>query len=236
MAILKKKADAEHIVLPDDVALYLATNIKSNVRELEGSLIRLAAFASLKRRRITVEFAKETLKHFLSQPSANLTVETIQKEVAAYFNVKVSDLKSAKRHKTVARPRQIAMFLCRKLTSSSFPDIGQRFGGKDHSTVISACQEVEKTRRARPLLRGPRRDAGAPATAVELEPELPDSTQRQRQLHPTLKSAFTGARSGPADGDQRCRSTNLGGLLVGEEVLPDLAKSRLDMIGPEWMA
>jgi chromosomal replication initiator protein len=144
VAILQKKADAESIVLPDEVALYLATNIKSNVRELEGSLIRLAAFASLKGAEVSVEFAKETLKHFLSQPSANLTVETIQKEVAAYFNVKVSDLKSAKRHKTVARPRQIAMFLSRKLTSSSFPDIGQRFGGKDHSTVISACKKVEK--------------------------------------------------------------------------------------------
>jgi chromosomal replication initiator protein len=144
VAILKKKADAEAIVLPDEVALYLATNIKSNVRELEGSLIRLAAFASLKGAEISVEFAKETLKHFLSQPSANLTVETIQKEVAAYFNVKVSDLKSAKRHKTVARPRQIAMFLSRKLTSSSFPDIGHRFGGKDHSTVISACNKIKK--------------------------------------------------------------------------------------------
>jgi chromosomal replication initiator protein len=144
VAILKKKAEAEQIVLPDEVALYLATNIKSNVRELEGSLIRLAAFASLKGADVSVDFARETLKHFLSQSSANLTVETIQKEVAAYFNVKVSDLKSAKRHKTVARPRQIAMFLSRKLTSSSFPEIGQRFGGKDHSTVISACRKIEK--------------------------------------------------------------------------------------------
>ena len=144
LAILQKKADVEQISLRDDVALYLATNIKSNVRELEGSLIRLAAFASLSGAEITVEFAKESLKQFLSQSTTSLTIETIQKEVAAYHNVKVSDLKSAKRHKNVARPRQIAMYLCRKLTGSSFPEIGQRFGGKDHSTVISACRKIEQ--------------------------------------------------------------------------------------------
>jgi chromosomal replication initiator protein len=144
VAILKKKAEAEHITLPDDVALYLATNIKSNVRELEGSLIRLAAFASLQRAEVTVEFARDSLKQFLSQSATSLTIETIQKEVAAYHNIKVSDLKSPKRHKNVARPRQIAMYLCRKLTGSSFPEIGQRFGGKDHSTVISACRKIEE--------------------------------------------------------------------------------------------
>jgi len=142
VAILKKKAEVEKISLPDDVALYLATNIKSNVRELEGSLIRLAASASLSDADITTELAKESLKQFLSQSTASLTIETIQKEVAAYHNVKVSDLKSAKRHKNVARPRQVAMYLCRKLTGSSFPEIGQRFGGKDHSTVISACRKI----------------------------------------------------------------------------------------------
>jgi chromosomal replication initiator protein len=143
VAILKKKAEMEHIPLPDDVALYLATNIKSNVRELEGSLIRLAALASLKQADISVDFASETLKQFLSQASASLTIEAIQKEVASYFNLKVADLRSSKRHKAVARPRQIAMFLCRKLTDSSFPEIGQRFGGKDHSTVISACNKIK---------------------------------------------------------------------------------------------
>ena len=143
MAILKKKADSERIELPDDVALYLAQHIKSNVRELEGSLIRLAAFASLKKSDISIELAQETLKSFLTQASSNLTVEAIQKEVAGYFNVKVSDLKSAKRHKAIARPRQIAMFLSRKLTGCSFPEIGARFGGKDHSTVISACRKIE---------------------------------------------------------------------------------------------
>lgn len=143
VAILKKKADLERINLPDDVALFLATHIKSNVRELEGSLIRLAAFASLQRSEITIDVAQSALKNFLNQTANNLTIETIQREVAAYFNVRVSDLKSAKRHKSVTLPRQIAMFLSRKLTNSSFPEIGQRFGGKDHSTVISACRKIE---------------------------------------------------------------------------------------------
>lgn len=142
-AILKKKAEGEQIPLSDEVALFLAGHIKSNVRELEGSLIRLAAFASLQGSPITVDFARETLKNLLSQTSASLTVESIQKEVSAYFGIKVCDLKGAKRHKSIARPRQIAMYLSRKLTSSSFPEIGQRFGGKDHSTVISACRKIE---------------------------------------------------------------------------------------------
>jgi chromosomal replication initiator protein len=143
VAILKKKAELERIALPDDVALFLATNIKSNVRELEGSLIRLAAFGSLQNAEITVDFARESLKNFIAQAASNLTIEVIQKEVAAYFAIKIGDLKSPKRHKAVARPRQIAMYLCRKLTQSSFPEIGQRFGGKDHSTVISACRKIE---------------------------------------------------------------------------------------------
>ena len=144
VAILQKKAHVENIELPDEVALFLATNIKSNVRELEGSLIRLAAVASLKQQEITVEFARESLKQFMSQSSPNLTIESIQREVAAHFNIKVSEMRGPKRHKALARPRQIAMYLSRKLTSSSFPEIGSRFGGKDHSTVISACKKVEQ--------------------------------------------------------------------------------------------
>lgn len=143
VAILRKKADSEKIMLPDDCALFLATHIKSNVRELEGSLIRLAAIASLQNADISVEFAQQTLKTFLSPTGSTLTIETIQKEVASYFSLKVSDIKGTKRHKAVARPRQIAMFLSRKLTRCSFPEIGQRFGGKDHSTVISACRKIE---------------------------------------------------------------------------------------------
>ena len=144
VAILMKKAELDKIPLPDEVAFFLASNIKSNVRELEGSLIRLAALASLKNVDITVDFAADTLKQFISQTSASLTIEAIQKEVASYFGLKISDLRSAKRHRAVARPRQIAMWLSRNLTNSSFPEIGQRFGGKDHSTVIAACKKIEK--------------------------------------------------------------------------------------------
>lgn len=143
MAILAKKAEYDKIDLPNDVAYYLASHIKSNVRELEGLLIRVAAFASLQQRPITVEFAQETLKNFLSQAASTLTVETVQKEVASYFNIKVADLKSPKRHQSVARPRQIAMYLARKLCKASYPDLGQRFGGKDHTTVLSACRKIE---------------------------------------------------------------------------------------------
>lgn len=144
IAILKKKAELDTIDLPDDVAIYLATNIKSNVRELEGLLIRVAAFASLQDQPITIEFAKETLKNFLTQAIHSLTVEAVQKEVANYFNVKLTDLKSPKRHQAIARPRQIAMYLARKLCKSSYPELGQRFGGKDHTTVLSACRKIEQ--------------------------------------------------------------------------------------------
>jgi chromosomal replication initiator protein len=113
------------------------------VRELEGLLIRVAAFASLQQRPITVEFVQETLKNFLSTSTANLTVEAVLREVANYFNVKIADLKGTSRHASVTRPRQIGMYLSRKLCKASFPEIGQKFGGKDHTTVMSACRRVE---------------------------------------------------------------------------------------------
>ncbi|MFI5288147.1 MAG: chromosomal replication initiator protein DnaA [Polyangia bacterium] len=153
IAILKKKADLDQIPLPDDVAIYLATNIKSNVRELEGLLLRVAAFAGLQEQPITIDFAKETLKNFLTQASHSLTVEAVQKEVASYFNVKLTDLKSPKRHQAIARPRQIAMYLARKLCKSSYPDLGQRFGGKDHTTVMSACRKIEELVQSDPKTR-----------------------------------------------------------------------------------
>lgn len=144
IAILKKKAEMDNIALPDDVAIYLATNIKSNVRELEGLLIRVAAFAGLQEQSITIEFAKETLKNFLTQAAHSLTIEAVQKEVANYFNVKLADMKSQKRHQAIARPRQIAMYLARKLCKASYPELGQKFGGKDHTTVLSACRKIEQ--------------------------------------------------------------------------------------------
>jgi chromosomal replication initiator protein len=144
IAILRKKAALEEIPLPDEVATYLAANIKSNVRELEGLLRRVHAFAELQNQQITTEFARETLKNFLSQAAHSLTVEAVQKEVASYFGVKLADLKSPRRHQTIARPRQIAMYLARKLCKSSYPELGQKFGGKDHTTVLSACRKIEQ--------------------------------------------------------------------------------------------
>ncbi len=142
VAILRKKAAAESIHLPDDVALYIADAIKSNVRELEGALIRLAAYASLSGRDISMGFARETLDGSIARPREHLTADTIIKTVAHYYGLKVSDLKSARRHKSIAGPRAVAMYLARTHTKDSYPDLGRAFGGKHHTTVISA---VEKT-------------------------------------------------------------------------------------------
>jgi chromosomal replication initiator protein len=142
VAILKKKADTNSVVLPDDVAFFLASNIHSNVRELEGLFNRLCAFSSLNKTDISIDFAKETLKDFLSKKDKHLNVDYIQRTVASFFNLKVADLKSKKRKKVIAFPRQIAMYLSRELTGDSYPEIGNKFGGKDHSTVIHAVNKI----------------------------------------------------------------------------------------------
>jgi len=144
IAILRKKAEDDNVALPDDVALFLATHIASNIRELEGSLIRVGAFSSLYGRKIDLELAKEVLGALVQEKRQILTAEGIQKTVASFFNLKVSDLKSEKKHKVLALPRQIAMWLVRKHVKSSYPDIGEKFGGKDHSTVIHACKKIEE--------------------------------------------------------------------------------------------
>ncbi len=144
VAILKKKADQDQILLPDDVAMFLATNIRSNVRELEGSLIRVSAFSSLVGSEITIDLAKEVLKNLIPDSNRHLTIEAIQKLVADHYNIKLTELKSSRRLKTLTGPRQIAMYLCRKHVKSSFPELGMKFGGKDHSTVVHAVQKVEK--------------------------------------------------------------------------------------------
>ncbi len=143
VAILKKKADMEKIHCPDDVAMFLASSIKSNVRELEGSLIRISAFASLTKTRISLELTKEVLRNIIQERSPDYTIESIQRTVADFYKIHVSDLKSPRRTKTLAYPRQIAMYLCKKLTASSFPEIGLKFGGKDHTTVMHACKKIE---------------------------------------------------------------------------------------------
>ncbi len=142
IAILRKKAAVESVTLPDDVALYIASAIKSNVRELEGALIRLAAYASLSKRRIDLEFAQETLGAALTRPREIITVDGIIKQVASYYGLKPNDIKSDRRHKSLANPRAIAMYLSRHHTKDSYPDLARAFGGKHHTTVISAVQKI----------------------------------------------------------------------------------------------
>jgi chromosomal replication initiator protein len=146
MAILKRKADAEGVPLPDDVALYIAGRIKSNVRELEGSLIRLLAYASLAGRELSMALAQEVLRDVLPQEDRIVTIEAIQKFVAEYYRLKLVDLKARNNSKSVAMPRQIAMYLCKSLTRASLPEIGKSFGGKHHSTVIHSIRKIEAMR------------------------------------------------------------------------------------------
>jgi chromosomal replication initiator protein len=144
VAILKAKAQSDNIDLPEEVAMFLAQHIKSNVRELEGSLIRLAAHSRLNRVPIDASTVRTVLRDLLTDPGPNITIQQIQKIVASYFNVTVSDLKGSRRHRAIALPRMIAMFLARQNTRCSYPEIGKRFGGRDHSTVISAVKKIEK--------------------------------------------------------------------------------------------
>ncbi|MCC6545028.1 MAG: chromosomal replication initiator protein DnaA [Nitrospirae bacterium] len=146
IAILKKKAAGEfpHVNFPDDVAMFLAENIKTNVRELEGALIRLGAFSSLTGQELSYELAKRIFKDIIREREEKITVEKIQKVITSHFNIKMVDLKSKKRTKTLVIPRQIAMYLSREILKMSFPEIGRLFGGKDHSTVIYSCNLIEK--------------------------------------------------------------------------------------------
>jgi chromosomal replication initiator protein len=145
VAILQKKADAEGLVLPDDVAHFIARHIQKNVRELEGALVKVSAIHSLSRTPVTVEFVSQVLKDILPTAQASVDVEGIQREVARYYKVTVEALREDRRHKALAHARQVAMYLSRKLTKSSFPEIAARFN-KDHSTVISAVRKVERLR------------------------------------------------------------------------------------------
>ena len=145
-AILKRKAETEGISLPDNVAIYIAGKIKSNIRELEGSLIRLIAYASLTGREITLSLAQDVLRNVLQNDDRAVTIEGVQKAVADHYSLKVAELKSKNNSKSVAMPRQIAMYLCKNLTSASLPEIGKSFGGKHHSTVIHSIRKVEDMR------------------------------------------------------------------------------------------
>jgi len=143
IAILKKKAALDAIKLSDDVALFLASSATSNVRELEGMLIRLGAFSSLTGNAISLSMAQEVLKDIIVDKAKDITVEMIQKHVADHFKLKIVDLKSDKRLKALVVPRQIAIYLCRILTKCSYPEIGEKFGGKDHSTIIHSFKKIE---------------------------------------------------------------------------------------------
>ena len=145
IAIIEKKAEEEQIEIPGDVASFIAQNVLSNIRELEGSVNKLFAYSRMFRERITLELAKQLLKHLVRKETPKIiTIEFIQKEVGSFFDLSVKDLKSNQKQKRVSEPRQIAMFLSRKYTSSSFPEIGSKFGGKNHSTVVHAVKNIEK--------------------------------------------------------------------------------------------
>ena len=146
VAILKKKAETEGIPLPDNVAIYIAGKIKSNIRELEGSLIRLIAYASLTGREISLPLAQDVLRNVLKNDDRAITIEIIQKFVSEYYQLKLGELKSRNNSKSIAMPRQVAMYLCKHLTTASLPEIGKSFGGKHHSTVIHSIRKIEDLR------------------------------------------------------------------------------------------
>jgi chromosomal replication initiator protein len=146
VAILKRKAENEGVPLPDNVAIYIAGKIKTNIRELEGSLIRLIAFASLTGREISLALAQDVLRNVLQHDERAVTIEGIQKFVSDYYQLKHGELKSRNNSKSIAMPRQIAMYLCKSLTNASLPEIGRSFGGKHHSTVIHSIRKIEDLR------------------------------------------------------------------------------------------
>jgi chromosomal replication initiator protein len=145
IAILKKKADVEKLNIPNEVMVYIASQIKSNIRELEGALIRIVAYSSLTNKEVSVDLASEALKDIISnKQSKHITIDLIQDAVSGYYNLKIEDFKSQRRTRNVSFPRQIAMYLCRKLTDMSLPKIGEEFGGRDHTTVIHAYEKISE--------------------------------------------------------------------------------------------
>lgn len=153
VAILKKKEIKEGFCLPDEVLFYIANTIKVNIRQLEGALIRVVAYASLTGNKITLTLAQEVLKDMVLQEKKQIDIESIQKEVAQFYGLQPSDMYVKKRNKMVVFPRQIAMFLVRELTNYSLPEIGKAFGGRDHTTVMHACQKIENSSQKDPNLK-----------------------------------------------------------------------------------
>lgn len=167
IAILKKKAERDNLTVPDDVMAYIAKNIASNIRELEGALTRIVAFATLINQDISIALAENSLKDIFSENSATpLTPELIQQVVAEYYNIRVEDIQGSKKPKNIAFPRQVSMYLCRKLLDISLPKIGESFGGRDHTTVIYAISKIEKQLES---------DEGLQKTVHALEKEIKES-------------------------------------------------------------
>jgi chromosomal replication initiator protein len=147
VAIVLKKAEAEAVELSEDIAFFIAKHIRSNVRELEGALKKVLAFARFNGRELSLDLAKEALRDILNVASRQVSVDGIQKTVAEYFKIKVSDMHSKRRNRNVARPRQVAMALAKDLTQMSLPEIGEAFGNRDHTTVLHACRTISALRK-----------------------------------------------------------------------------------------
>lgn len=144
VAILRKKSEREPIQVPDDVIYFIAEQIKTNIRELEGALIRVVAYSLLEEKTISLDMTKNILKDMVQETVKIISVEMIQKNVAEFFNLSLADLKAKRRNKSILLPRQAAMYLTRKLTTLSLPEIGNAFGGKDHTTVLHSCKKIEQ--------------------------------------------------------------------------------------------
>lgn len=152
VAILMSKAEQKNIRLPHEVAFFIAKRIRSNIRELEGALRRVMANAEFTAQPITLDFAKEALSDLLASQEKLVTMENIQKTVAEYYKIRVADLLSKRRNRSITRPRQLAMFLAKQLTSHSLPEIGDAFGGRDHTTVIHACRKIQELQETEPRM------------------------------------------------------------------------------------
>jgi len=146
VAIVLKKAEAEAVEVSEEIAFFIAKHIRSNVRELEGALKKVLAFARFTGRELSLDLAKEALRDILNLNSRQVSVEGIQKTVAEYFKIKISDMHSKRRSRNVARPRQVAMALAKDLTQMSLPEIGEAFGNRDHTTVLHACRTIASLR------------------------------------------------------------------------------------------
>ena len=147
VAILQKKAEQEKVILPTDVALYIASNIRSNVRELEGALIRLVAHSSLIGAEITLPYTQQVLKNFIDSQARKVTIESIQKAVAEQFGLRLVEIKAKNNSRAIVYPRQIAMYLAKHLTEASLPEIGRQFGGKHHTTVLHSVDKIDGSRK-----------------------------------------------------------------------------------------